>query len=52
MNQLFRLITSRTALAFALLPAFVAGCGGSADPILGSPGVAVVPLTDLSLIHI
>jgi len=48
MNQFFRLITSRTALAFALLPAFVAGCGGSGstDPILGTPSVAVVPLTD------
>ena len=49
MNQLLRLITSRTALAFALLPAFVAGCGGGGlDPILGSPGVGVVPLTDSS----
>jgi hypothetical protein len=48
MNQFFRLITSRTAWAFALMPAFVAGCGGDLDPILGSPGVAAVPLSDSS----
>jgi len=49
MNLFFRLITSRTALAFALLPAFVGGCGGGGlDPILGSPSVGIVPLTDSS----
>lgn len=48
MIQLFRLITSRAALTFALLPAFVAGCGGGLDPILGTPDIGVVPLTDSS----
>ena len=49
MKQLYRLLTSRTALFFALLPAFLVGCGGSGlDPILGSPGVGIVPLTDTS----
>ena len=33
----------------ALVPAFVAGCGGNGlDPILGSPGVGNVALTDTS----
>lgn len=49
MKQFFRLITSRTALAFALMPAFLAGCGGGGlDRILGSPGVGNVPLADTS----
>jgi hypothetical protein len=49
MNQYFRLFTSRTALVLALLPAFLAGCGGGGlDRILGSPGVGNVPLADVS----
>ena len=45
MKSLIRILRSRTALIFALLPAFVAGCGGggSLDPILGSPSVGHVP---------
>lgn len=46
MNHLFRFIASRAALALVLLPAFVAGCGGGLDPVLGSPGIGAVPLTD------
>ncbi len=49
MKQLCRLFTSRTALLFALMPAFLAGCGGGGlDRILGSPGVGPVPVTDVS----
>ncbi len=49
MKQFCRLLASRAWLLFALVPAFVAGCGGSGiDPILGSPSVAIVPLTDTS----
>lgn len=49
MNQIHRLFKSRAALFLALVPAFVAGCGGSGlDPILGSPGIGAVPLTDTS----
>lgn len=49
MILLLRLLKFRSALIFALVPAFLAGCGGSGlDPILGSPGVGNVPLTDTS----
>ncbi len=49
MEQLCRLLGSRAWLILALAPAFVAGCGGSGlDPILGSPSVAIVPLSDTS----
>ncbi|HWI11344.1 MAG TPA: ice-binding family protein [Burkholderiaceae bacterium] len=48
MNQFCRIFKSRATLIFALLPTFVAGCGGSGlDPILGTPSVAAVTtLTD------
>ncbi len=49
MNPFYCIFKSRAALIFALLPAFVAGCGGggSLDPILGTPSVAAVAtLTD------
>ena len=46
MNSLFRFLATRGALIAALVPAFVAGCGGGGlDPILGSPSLGG-PLTD------
>ena len=47
MNPFCKLFRSRLLLVFALLPAFVAGCGGGGlDPILGTPGLGVAPLSD------
>ena len=47
MNPFCKLLSSRLLLVFALLPAFVAGCGGGGlDPILGTPGLGVAPLSD------
>ena len=46
MQQLCKVIKSRAALLVALLPAFVAGCGGGGgglDPILGTPAFGVAP---------
>jgi len=42
MNQFLRILKSPAALIVALLPAFVAGCGGGMDPVLGTPAVATV----------
>lgn len=40
MTLLLRFLKFRSALIFALVPAFVAGCGGSGlDPILSGPQV-------------
>ena len=44
MNPFSNFFSFRTALVVALLPAFLAGCGGSGlDPILGTPGASVAP---------
>jgi hypothetical protein len=43
MNLYRSIFPSRAALILALLPVFVAGCGGGGlDPVLGSPAVATV----------
>ena len=44
MNPIPTCRTTRVALAMALLPALLAGCGGGLDPILGTPGVTVAPV--------
>lgn len=46
MNQFCRLFKSRVALFVALLPAFVAGCGGGLDPILGPPSLGTAAPAD------
>ena len=44
MNPFCRLFTFRAALMGALLPAFLAGCGGgNLDPILGTPSFGAAP---------
>jgi hypothetical protein len=43
MNQFRSILQSPAALILALLPAFVAGCGGGGlDPVLGTPALAAV----------
>ena len=37
MHQFLSILRSPAALIVALLPAFVAGCGGGLDPVLGTP---------------
>ena len=49
MNSFCSLFKSRVALIFALMPAFVAGCGGGGlDPILGTPSLGAASLSDTS----
>jgi hypothetical protein len=45
MNKFHSLFNSRIGLIPTLLLAFVAGCGGGLDPILGTPGFGVSPTT-------
>ncbi len=49
MTQLYRLFKARIGWIPALLLAFVAGCGGGVDPILGSPGVGIAPTVTATL---
>ncbi|HWH81761.1 MAG TPA: Ig-like domain-containing protein [Burkholderiaceae bacterium] len=42
MNQFYSFFKSRVALV-PVLAAFVAGCGGGLDPILGTPGAGIAP---------
>ena len=44
MNPNLPFFKTRLALALALLPALLVGCGGGIDPILGTPNVAVAPV--------
>jgi len=43
MNHFYSFFSSRTALIPVMLAAFMAGCGGGLDPILGTPPTGMAP---------
>ncbi|WP_457425373.1 ice-binding family protein [Roseateles sp. P5_E7] len=49
MHTLYSFLKSRMGLMPLLLAAFVAGCGGGVDPILGTPSAGMVPSVSATL---